>query len=150
MAEKDFPGFFPDLNPAIFNAASPDQRWAKRDCLPAHAPFTIWNMTPGQPYWTGVLPDWKARCFVIKSNLSREEEIRQGHDRRAGKTPKHGHAQDLNGWHAPAQGPALPLGEPSAPEQEPEKGPGSDPEQEQFIEIPLRATTAWFVPHEKK
>jgi|GEM_PF-89432 len=148
--KKDFPGFFPDLNSAIFNAASPDQRWAKRDCLPEHAPFTIWNMTPGQPYWAGTLPDWKARCFVIKSKLSREDEILQGHDRHAGQTPDRGHAQGPNGCHAPAQGPLLPLGETSAPEQEPTKVPGSESEQEQFIEIPLRATTAWFVPHEKK
>jgi len=129
--KQDFPGFFPDLNPAIFNAASPDQRWTRRDRLPEHAPFTIWNMTPGQPYWAGTLPDWKARCFIIKSKLSREDEILQGHDRRAG------------------QGTVRPLGETSA-EQEPMNGPGSEPEHEQFIEIPLRATTAWFVPHEKK
>ncbi len=90
--KKDFPGFFPDLNPLIFNAASVEQRWTKLDQLPEKTPFTIWNMTPGQPFWKGQLPDWRARCFVIKETESRE----------------------------------------------------------QFLEIPLRATTAWFVPHEKK
>lgn len=118
--KKDFPGFFPDLNPAIFNAASSEQRWAKRDRLPQAAPFAIWNMTPGQPLWKGQLPDWQARCFVIKSMQSREDEIQGNHDRHSTSTD-------------------------TGAEHDNEK-----PDHEQFIEIPLRATTAWFVPHEKK
>ncbi len=116
--KKDFPGFFPDLNPAIFNAASSEQRWAKRDRLPRAAPFTIWNMTPGQPYWKGELPDWQARCFVLKSLLSREDELQGNHNRNWATTDAEIDRKTRD--------------------------------HEQLIEIPLRATTAWFVPHEKK
>lgn len=138
--KKDFPGFFPNLNPTIFNAASPDQRWPKRDCLPENAPFTIWNMTPGQPYWQGVLPDWKARCFVIKSTRSREDELQADHDRSADGISEHGYPQDSQWRSTNEQSPVQPFGETTDVKEE----------HEEFVEIPLRATTAWFLPHEKK
>lgn len=138
--KKDFPGFFPDLDPTIFNAASPDQRWTESDCLPESAPFTIWNMTPGQPYWQGVLPDWKARCFVIKSTRSREDELQAAHDRRVAGSSAHGQHQDLRGQTISASNPVSDFGEITDVNEE----------HEAFIEISLRATTAWFLPHEKK
>ncbi len=138
--KKDFPGFFPNLDPTIFNAASPDQRWPNRDCLPDSAPFTIWNMTPGQPYWQGALPDWKARCFVIKSTRSREEELHVAHGRSADGTLGHGHHQDSQRQNTNAQGPAQTFGQTTDAKEQ----------HEAFLEIPLRATTAWFLPHEKK
>ena len=91
--KKDFPGFFPDIDLSIFNAATADQRWGNRDTVPLGEPFSIWNMNESAHCWTGRLPTWRARCFVL----------RQGED-------------------------------------------GA----EHFREVSLRATTAWFVPHEKK
>lgn len=66
--QTDFPGFFPDMDARIFNAAEPDQRWAGRDSLPPGAPFEAWNLHPEKVCWRGHLPDWQARCFV---NLDR-------------------------------------------------------------------------------
>src|SRR5690606_15549878 len=63
-----------------------------RSQLPLGAPFAIWNMHPEDPCWTGVIPDWVARCFV------QQQRGAQGHD---------------------------------------------------FLEVDLRPTTIWFLPHIK-
>jgi len=62
--KEEFPGFFPDMNPLIFNAAEPDQRWPERSELPLGAPFRLWNLHPTLPCWEGELPQWRARTFI--------------------------------------------------------------------------------------
>lgn len=70
--KQDFPGFARDTDWKVFNAASPDQWWPDRDCLPPQARWRIWNMHPEKPLQEGILPSWQARCFV---NRQRGEEI---------------------------------------------------------------------------
>ncbi|MDY0272291.1 MAG: DUF2169 domain-containing protein [Advenella sp.] len=62
--QHEFPGFFSDMNPAIFNAASADQRWRGHDSLPRAMPFSFYNMHPQLSCWSGILPDLQARAFV--------------------------------------------------------------------------------------
>lgn len=62
--QNDFPGFAPDIDWRVFNAASPDQWWEDKDTLPAQAPWRIWNMHPQKPVQEGTLPPWQARCFM--------------------------------------------------------------------------------------
>lgn len=88
------PGFFPDMDPLIFNAAEPDQRWSERAELPPGAPFRIWNMHPTLACWEGNLPTWNARAF-IHTKAENDGDTR-------------------------------------------------------FSEIPMRATTAWFIPHQER
>src|SRR5690606_13967751 len=71
--QNDMNAFFPDMDPRLFNAAEPDQRWPDRDSLPLGASFRIWNMHPEQHCWSGTLPDWKARCFVLQKMSSASE-----------------------------------------------------------------------------
>lgn len=61
---QEFPGFFPDMNPLIFNAAEPDQRWPSRTELPLGEEFRIWNMHPDLPCWRGTIPEWHAKAFI--------------------------------------------------------------------------------------
>lgn len=88
----EFPGFFPDLNPEMFNAAEPDQRWTGRDGVPLGEPFRIWNMHPHKHCWQGQIPDWHGRCF-IRQKINNEAV---------------------------------------------------------FKEVPLKASTVWFVPHQER
>lgn len=92
--KHEFPGFFPDMNPLIINAAEPDQRWPQRAELPLGAPFRLWNMHPEIACWAGHLPTWNARAFVRTKSADE------------GGTP--------------------------------------------FSEIAMRATTAWFIPHQER
>lgn len=85
--QQHFPGFAPDMDWRLFNAASEDQWWPQDDRLPAGAQWRIWNMHPNRPLQQGRLPPWQARCFITRQN------------------------------------------------------------QQQFDEVPLRATTLWFFPH---
>jgi len=62
--QHDFPGFAPDIDWRVFNAASPDQWWEERDSLPPQAAWRIWNMHPEQHLQEGTLPPWQARCFM--------------------------------------------------------------------------------------
>lgn len=62
--QHDFPGFAPDIDWRVFNAASPDQWWEDRDSLPPQAAWRIWNMHPQKPVQEGTLPPWQARCFI--------------------------------------------------------------------------------------
>ncbi len=57
-------GFFDDLDPLMFNAASEDQIWLDRTELKLDETFEIWNMHPTEPIWQGTLPSVRARCFV--------------------------------------------------------------------------------------
>lgn len=68
--QNDMNAFFPDMDPRLFNAAEPDQRWSDRDSLPLGSSFHIWNMHPEQHCWSGTLPDWKARCFVLQQMIN--------------------------------------------------------------------------------
>ena len=92
--KEEFPGFFLDMNPLIFNAAEPDQRWPDRSELPLGEAFSIWNMHPTIPCWEGKLPKWHARAFIRRKA---------------------------------ADGEASPIDE-----------------------VDMRATTAWFVPHQER
>ncbi|ETF01401.1 hypothetical protein W822_17715 [Advenella kashmirensis W13003] len=71
--QTDMNAFFHDMDPRLFNAAEPDQRWPERDSLPLGSSFRIWNMHPEQHCWSGTLPDWKARCFVLQQIASARE-----------------------------------------------------------------------------
>ncbi|WP_342325071.1 DUF2169 domain-containing protein [Kosakonia sp. BYX6] len=62
--QNDFPGFAPDIDWRVFNAASPDQWWEERDSLPPQAAWRIWNMHPQKHLQEGTLPPWQARCFM--------------------------------------------------------------------------------------
>ncbi|WP_312689303.1 DUF2169 domain-containing protein [Kosakonia sp.] len=62
--QHDFPGFAPDIDWRVFNAASPDQWWEDRDTLPPQAAWRIWNMHPQKHLQEGTLPPWQARCFI--------------------------------------------------------------------------------------
>lgn len=62
--QNDFPGFAPDIDWRVFNAASPDQWWEARDSLPPQAAWRIWNMHPQKAVQEGTLPPWQARCFI--------------------------------------------------------------------------------------
>ncbi|UXY12993.1 DUF2169 domain-containing protein [Kosakonia sp. ML.JS2a] len=62
--QHDFPGFAPDIDWRVFNAASPDQWWEERDTLPPQARWRIWNMHPQKHLQEGTLPPWQARCFI--------------------------------------------------------------------------------------
>lgn len=62
--QHDFPGFAPDIDWRVFNAASPDQWWEERDTLPLQARWRIWNMHPQKHMQEGTLPPWQARCFI--------------------------------------------------------------------------------------
>ncbi|HEY0210266.1 DUF2169 domain-containing protein [Acerihabitans sp.] len=65
--EQDYPGFARDIDWHVFNRAGCDQRWPRSPSLPLGAPWRIWNMHPEQPLQQGVLPDWRARCFITRA-----------------------------------------------------------------------------------
>lgn len=73
----DFPGFFPDMNPLLFNVAQPDQHWCGREQVPLGAEFAFWNMHPEHACWRGRLPNWRARCFLRRdhSTAHLDEEL---------------------------------------------------------------------------
>lgn len=62
--QTDAPGFFPDMDPGIFNAAMADQVFQNQTCLPDNTHFRVWNMHPDKPVWEGIVPAWQARCLV--------------------------------------------------------------------------------------
>ncbi|CAM4331948.1 DUF2169 domain-containing protein [Bordetella tumbae] len=57
-------GFFDDMQPSVFNAASEDQIWTEKKALNMDETFEIWNMHPDLHCWSGTLPSLKARCFI--------------------------------------------------------------------------------------
>lgn len=74
--KQDFPGFFSDMDPLIFNAAPPDQRWFKRREAPLGEKFTIWNMHAETHSWQDRVPDWNARCFIRQHDKFQEVEMK--------------------------------------------------------------------------
>ena len=62
-----FPGLPDTLDPHFFNTASPDQWWTGQDGVDSALDYDIWNMHPTQARLSGRLPDWRARCFVIRA-----------------------------------------------------------------------------------
>lgn len=71
--KTDIAGFFPDMNTRLFSAAEADQRWTDKESLPVGCAFSVWNMHPEQPCWTGTIPNWIARCFVTRQNRQGSE-----------------------------------------------------------------------------
>jgi len=65
--DDGFPGFLDTLDPHFFNAAPPDQWWPDRPELAPGTDYEIWNMHPRQACLSGVLPDWRARCFLRRA-----------------------------------------------------------------------------------
>ena len=64
--ENLFPDFSQDMDWHFFNAASSDQWLADGDGELAGAPFEIRNMHPAEPVLRGVLPNWRARGFIVR------------------------------------------------------------------------------------
>lgn len=64
---EGFPGYARDMDWHLFNAAPQDQWWHGADHIPDAAPYAIWNMHPTQACQRGQLPDWRARCFVTRT-----------------------------------------------------------------------------------
>ncbi|WP_058912976.1 DUF2169 family type VI secretion system accessory protein [Entomohabitans teleogrylli] len=75
--EYEFPGFANDIDWRLFNAAPQDQWWENLDALPERAPWRIWNMHPTIPVQSGILPPWRARCFInrLRADDTLFEEI---------------------------------------------------------------------------
>jgi len=57
-------GFLDTLDPHFFNAAPPDQWWPGQPEFAPGVDYEIWNMHPKHARLAGVLPDWRARCFL--------------------------------------------------------------------------------------
>lgn len=57
-------GFFDDMQPTVFNAASEDQIWKEKEALSMDESFEFWNMHPDLQCWSGQLPPLHARCFI--------------------------------------------------------------------------------------
>lgn len=75
--KTDFPGFFPDMDPAIFNAAQAEQVWPERTELPANSEFVVTNMHPKKPIWKGTVPAWRGRCLLQMQKMSDDEPMIQ-------------------------------------------------------------------------
>ncbi|KOC88889.1 DUF2169 family type VI secretion system accessory protein [Winslowiella iniecta] len=71
----DFPGFAPDMDWRLFNAASEDQWWPENNRLPSEAAWRIWNMHPEQPLQQGRLPPWQARCFINRQSVQQPQFV---------------------------------------------------------------------------
>ncbi|KQU86501.1 hypothetical protein ASC78_02655 [Variovorax sp. Root318D1] len=65
-----FPGFAKDMDWHYFNAAPEDQWLAPEDGDIAGADFEIWNMHPDHPVLRGKVPDWRARCIVVRGPIN--------------------------------------------------------------------------------
>ncbi|SDK15745.1 Uncharacterized protein YjbI, contains pentapeptide repeats [Pseudomonas delhiensis] len=70
-AEMGGQGFAEDCDAGFFNMAPPDQRF-DQDHLPPGAAFEIRNMHPSQACQQGRLPDWRARCLVLRQQDGEE------------------------------------------------------------------------------
>src|SRR3546814_19049329 len=69
------PGFLDSLDPHFFNAAPPDQWWPDQPELAPGTDYEIWNMHPQQARLHGVLPDWRARCFLRRTDSQALEAV---------------------------------------------------------------------------
>lgn len=75
--KTDFPGFFPDMDPSIFNAAQAEQVWTELTELPANSEFFVSNMHPKKPVWKGTVPAWRGRCLLQMQKTPEDEPIIQ-------------------------------------------------------------------------
>jgi uncharacterized protein YjbI with pentapeptide repeats len=65
-----FPGFAEDMDWRYFNAAPPDQWLAPEDGELPGTDFEIWNMHPDKEVLRGRVPDWRARCVVVRGPIN--------------------------------------------------------------------------------
>jgi uncharacterized protein YjbI with pentapeptide repeats len=74
--EHDYPGFAPDMDARLFQAAPRDQWASGPDARLAGADYEIHNMHPRHAVLRGRIPDWRARCFVSReADGTRLDEI---------------------------------------------------------------------------
>ncbi|WP_418130273.1 DUF2169 domain-containing protein [Variovorax sp. 375MFSha3.1] len=64
-----FPGFARDMDWHYFNAAPRDQWLMPGEDELAGADFEIWNMHPEQVVLRGRVPQWRARCVVVRGPI---------------------------------------------------------------------------------
>lgn len=75
--KTDFPGFFPDMDPSMFNAAQSEQIWPELTELPSNTEFFVSNMHPKKAIWKGTVPAWRGRCLLKMQKTPDEEVITQ-------------------------------------------------------------------------
>jgi uncharacterized protein YjbI with pentapeptide repeats len=68
-----FPGFSQDMDWSYFNAAPSDQWLAPEEGGLAGADFEIWNMHPDHVVQRGKVPEWRARCVVVRGPINSVE-----------------------------------------------------------------------------
>ena len=68
--EHLFPGFAKDMDWGYFNAAPPDQWLPAGEAGIAGADFEIWNMHPEHAVLHGKVPEWRARCVVVRGRIN--------------------------------------------------------------------------------
>lgn len=74
--KRDFPGFFSDMDPTMFNAAQDDQIFKNLDCFPNNTNFSVINMHPEKEVWKGIIPAWSGRCLVkLQKTPDHEAEV---------------------------------------------------------------------------
>lgn len=74
--ERDFPGFLPDMDPSIFNAAMDDQIWWDAQHFPSEIEFAVRAMHPSLPVWRGTVPMLAGRCLVqVQTQVDQEPVI---------------------------------------------------------------------------
>lgn len=70
--EQDFPGFLPDMDPTLFNAAMDDQIWFDAHHFPSEVEFAVSHMHPSLPIWRGTVPMFTGRCLL---QLQAQDEL---------------------------------------------------------------------------
>lgn len=75
--KTDFPGFFPDMDPTMFNAAQAEQVWPELSELPANTEFAVSHMNPDKAIWKGRVPAWRGRCLLTMQKSPEDEIITQ-------------------------------------------------------------------------
>lgn len=75
--KTDFPGFFPDMDPTMFNAAQSEQIWSELSELPINTEFAVRHMHPNKALWHGCVPAWRARCLLKMQKSPKDEIITQ-------------------------------------------------------------------------
>src|SRR5690606_36899003 len=68
-------GFTKTLDPHFFNTASPDQWFVDQPELPQGLDYALWNWHPEQACLSGVLPSWRARCFIVRAPNEAEVSV---------------------------------------------------------------------------
>ncbi|WP_432786439.1 hypothetical protein AAEX37_00556 [Oligella sp. MSHR50489EDL] len=75
--KTDFPGFFPDMDPTLFNAAQAEQIWSELSELPPNTEFAVSHMHPEKAVWKGRVPAWRGRCVLILQQSPETQIITQ-------------------------------------------------------------------------